>query len=641
MKKIYDKYYIQLNLIFILTIVLVITLTFFYFLLPILMNYDPDTVGTSFQREVENTNYTSQIITIGVGIFILYVITVFLTTRFFINIKEKLYNVHLLSNEKILLIKNKLFEVPYSLYVWNIILPTITIALIHTLTVMAFTVKTLKLVLILFSFVTLSSTICLVITRRLFTNILAKLPELEDEKYTKTTLSVRIYYHIIPLLIVGILFTAFVGYSRLTLERGNAIFDFYKQELIHNIQNNNIYNYNDLINNAKNIKLESPSDFVFISNAENKYINLNNQEVNFTKFFKLYMEKLASKNDGKVYDDYGRDSQAVIQYITINDQLYIVGVYYNILSASTILFFIIILIILLLLTFFILTLFANTLSSDLKRISDGMLNLVDGENVDLNKKLSLISNDEIGDLTIAFNKIQEITKNNIAQIHANQDILIEKERLASLGQMIGGIAHNLKTPIMSISGAAEGLSDLIKEYESSVGDPEVTVEDHHEIAHDMAEWIRKTRVHLAYMSDIITAIKGQAVAFSEQDEDEFTIEELVKYINVLMKHELANALITLNTHIDTPPDTKVKGNINSLVQVINNIISNSIQAYNGKQNEHIELSFYEENKKLIIKIEDRAGGLPDMVKQKLFKEMITTKGKNRHRSRAVYVIFQY
>ena len=42
-------------------------------------------------------------------------------------------------------------------------------------------------------------------------------------------------------------------------------------------------------------------------------------------------------------------------------------------------------------------------------------------------------------------------------------MLIERERLASLGQMVGGIAHSLKTPIFSISGGLEGISDLIKE----------------------------------------------------------------------------------------------------------------------------------------------------------------------------------
>ena len=88
-------------------------------------------------------------------------------------------------------------------------------------------------------------------------------------------------------------------------------------------------------------------------------------------------------------------------------------------------------------------------------------------------------------------------------IENNQDMLIERERLASLGQMIGGIAHNLKTPIMSIAGAAEGISDLIKEYELSIGDPEVTVDDHHSIARDMQEWVSKIKTHTSYMSDII------------------------------------------------------------------------------------------------------------------------------------------
>lgn len=228
--------------------------------------------------------------------------------------------------------------------------------------------------------------------------------------------------------------------------------------------------------------------------------------------------------------------------------------------------------------------------------------------------------------------LKDVTQHTIDMqtIKDNQDMLVEKERLASLGQMIGGIAHNLKTPIMSIAGAAEGLSDLIKEYESSVGDPEVTVEDHHEIANDMNEWIEKMRTHLSYMSDVITAIKGQAVAFSEQTTTGFTIKELINYVDILMKHELKNALINLKTQADIDISTTVKGNINSLVQVINNIISNSIQAYQskGKSNEDINFTIYKDGKNIIFKISDFAGGLPDKVQEKLFKEMVTTKGKN-------------
>ena len=227
---------------------------------------------------------------------------------------------------------------------------------------------------------------------------------------------------------------------------------------------------------------------------------------------------------------------------------------------------------------------------------------------------------------------KDITQHTVDMktIKDNQDMLVEKERLASLGQMIGGIAHNLKTPIMSIAGAAEGLSDLIKEYDSSIEDPEVTVKDHHEIASDMNVWIEKIRTHLSYMSDVITAIKGQAVNFADQTSTSFTIKELMNYVDILMKHELKNALINLNAQADIDSGTEVKGNINSLVQVINNIISNAIQAYqaHGETNKDIDFRIYKEGSNIIFKVQDYAGGLPKNVQEKLFKEMITTKGKN-------------
>lgn len=213
-------------------------------------------------------------------------------------------------------------------------------------------------------------------------------------------------------------------------------------------------------------------------------------------------------------------------------------------------------------------------------------------------------------------------------IKNNQDILMERERLASLGQLIGGIAHNLKTPIMSISGAAEGLTDLVKEYDSSIDDPEVNSQDHHDIAKDMSEWIVKIKEYTEYMSDIITAVKGQAVTLSETENISFDIDELVKRVDILMKHELKNALIYMNVQMNAPKNTKINGDINSLVQVINNMISNAIQAYNGKTEQNIDLILNKSDGNLIISVRDYGCGLPQKVQEKLFKEMITSKGKN-------------
>ena len=226
--------------------------------------------------------------------------------------------------------------------------------------------------------------------------------------------------------------------------------------------------------------------------------------------------------------------------------------------------------------------------------------------------------------------LKDITQHmeDMEKIKNNQEILMERERLASLGQLIGGIAHNLKTPIMSISGATEGLEDLIKEYDESIDDPLVTKQDHHDIAKEMETWIPKIRTHIEYMSDIITTVKGQAVALSNQEDITFTVSELVKRVNILMKHELKNAYIYLNVLMKTDENLILNGDVNNLVQVVNNMISNSIQAYNGKKNQNIELEVNKKGNDVIFSVRDYAGGLPKEVQDKLFKEMVTTKGKN-------------
>ena len=164
-----------------------------------------------------------------------------------------------------------------------------------------------------------------------------------------------------------------------------------------------------------------------------------------------------------------------------------------------------------------------------------------------------------------------------------QLMLIESEHLASLGQLVGGIAHNLKTPIMSISGGLEGLSDLIDEYEDALGDSDVTEDDHREIAGEMRGWIRKMKQYAAYMSDIITAVKGQAVQLTATTTDEFTLQELIKRVEILMNHELKRFSCRMQVGCALSRDVLVKGEINSFIQVINNLIINAIDAYEGKK----------------------------------------------------------
>ncbi|MBP7402504.1 MAG: PAS domain-containing protein [Clostridia bacterium] len=224
--------------------------------------------------------------------------------------------------------------------------------------------------------------------------------------------------------------------------------------------------------------------------------------------------------------------------------------------------------------------------------------------------------------------LKDITdqKKSLEALQAHQQILLEQERLASLGQLIGGIAHNLKTPIMSLSGGLEALSDLVDEYHDAIGDVQVTTQDHREISTDMRSWIEKMRPYCSHMSDVISAVKGQAVQFTA-DTGYFTVDDLLRRVEILMQHELKNHLCTLNIHSRVDNHTEIAGELQNLVQVFDNLIMNAMQAY-GRDNGVIDIEIDRADRSLMFQVKDYANGIPKPVADRLFREMVTTKGKD-------------
>jgi signal transduction histidine kinase len=167
----------------------------------------------------------------------------------------------------------------------------------------------------------------------------------------------------------------------------------------------------------------------------------------------------------------------------------------------------------------------------------------------------------------------------------------------------------------------------VTEYRESITDPQVTTEDHLEIAREMEEWLIKMKPYCRYMSDVISAVKGQAVQMNDSSTDKFTVEELLKRIDVLMHHELKMAHCNLNVQSTIDPNTEIKGELNNLVQIFDNIISNAIQSYEGRPGK-INLLVSKNNEEINFVFQDFGKGIPDDIQPRLFKEMVTTKGKD-------------
>ncbi len=224
--------------------------------------------------------------------------------------------------------------------------------------------------------------------------------------------------------------------------------------------------------------------------------------------------------------------------------------------------------------------------------------------------------------------IKDITeaKQTMEEAKKSQIRMLEQERLAFMGQLTGGFAHNLKTPIMSVTGCAVAIERLITECLDSLGDPEVVEEDYREIYGEMEGWLSKIRESCTYMSDIITAVKGQTSTAIGDENMVFTVRELFKRSLLLMRHEAKRNRCELLCQQPENKEYQLRGDLNVLLQALNNLVANSVDAIKTQGGSTVTLVVEEADDVLKLYVKDDGPGLPEDIKNRLFKEMVTSKG---------------
>ena len=604
------------------TLMLALIAIVLYFTLPSVLNYPPNSIDNNFQIEIVGITYTTQfIIIISILLILLYITLRIVYSKLSLS-KEKLSNPEYIRN-----LRKKSFNYPYMMLLLEMFIPSIIVAVL----LFAFNTETelvIRITTVVFSFTAVFAIFSYMLSKKFFSNRLSATANLANNEITGVRLPLynKLLIQILPLFLYSFVLILLISMSLMTKEKGELLYHFYRQELLSRFNEETVYDITEVESILNSIEFKSEGDHAVIISASDGEILYSPETLN--DFFIKYTLNFYNETEGYTYEYYGQNREGAVIKINTNMGECYVGIRYFVFGNNFIIPFVLIAFLLILINCLFILFIGKDLSNDINSVINGMKHISNSDDVIYANNLPITSNDEIGDLTASFNEIQKLTKTYVDQLHNSQETLMESERLASLGQLIGGIAHNLKTPIMSISGALEGLKNLIKEYEDSIDDPEVNSQDHHDIANDMSEWVSKIKDYTEYMSDVITAVKGQAVTLSETASVHFTIDELVKRVNILMKHELKNALTYLNISMKTDEHTVINGDINSLVQVINNMISNAIQAYNGETNKNIELIIESKNNNIYISVKDYASGMPKNVQEKLFKEMITTKGKN-------------
>ncbi len=625
MMKNYQKRKRNLKVFVYYNLILVIMGIVLYFIIPNILNYPPGSINTKFDKEYSGITYNQQFI-------LLISMTTLLTYVFLRLVYRKIYKWESVEKvfeakdlDKIREIRRIILNVPYLIYFFQGFFPVFLIIIMRS-TFSFFTGSDIKIILILFTYVLLWAVISYTLSRGYFRELLRKiqLENYDDEKIFKITLKAKAFLQIIPLFVIAILFTALVGYTQITKERGNLIFRNYLRQLNKIGNSTTVYTGSQIKDFFSKIELEQKNDVKFLI-APNGKIKTSPQ-TSLSKFFIKYTKEIAFQYQGHTYAEYGSDDQGAVKKIKGKNGDWIIGIKYNAASSGILISFVITLVALLSVAIFVLYFYAKTLSDDIKTIASNLSEIAEMEDHRFEEKIAVISNDEIGELEAAFNKILERVKQHIETIKKDQVMLMERERLVSLGQMIGGIAHNFRSPIMSIAGYIEDLKDLVAELKESLDNPCVMKEDYMEMADDMLKDLTDMKPYCSYMSDLLSAVRGQAVQLNASTHYSFSVEEVVSRIELLVNFELKKYNCKMNIELNADPQIRINGEVSNLVQVLNNIIYNAMQSYPEKEGGMIDFKIECRNERLLLSIKDYGKGIPFNIQNKLFNQMVTTKG---------------
>ncbi|HVE61828.1 MAG TPA: ATP-binding protein [Chitinophagaceae bacterium] len=296
---------------------------------------------------------------------------------------------------------------------------------------------------------------------------------------------------------------------------------------------------------------------------------------------------------------------------------------------------------------------ARNISSPVKALRTAAMRVSEG---DYSHRVKALSNDEIGELGIAFNKMtddlsrsrQQLNETNFSLSTANKALndtlmelqstqaqLIHSEKMASLGELTAGIAHEIENPLNFVNNFSEISIELLNELQQTKFNI-LSTEDKEEaenLIYALVQNLQKIAHHGKRADNIVKGMLQHSQ--SRTGKKEITdINKLADEYLRLSYHGLRAKDPSFNATLKTDFDESLE-KINIIPQdigrVLLNLFTNAFYAVNEKKKRQ---NYYEpivsvitkrSNNKFEIKVIDNGNGIPEKVLDKIFQPFFTTK----------------
>ena len=241
------------------------------------------------------------------------------------------------------------------------------------------------------------------------------------------------------------------------------------------------------------------------------------------------------------------------------------------------------------------------------------------------KQLNDQLEEKVNKRTAALTKSNEQITKTFETLKRTQETLVESEKMASLGVLVAGVAHEINTPIGISVTAASFLQDEIAKFKSKLDDNTLTRSYVEKLIERMTESDRLLNNNLNRAANLISSFKQVAVDQSSEACYSFKLHENLNQVITSFKHKLKKT--QCQVHVDCPEDLSIYSFPGSFVQIYSNLILNSLihgfENWEGKCEIYIEIT--QHDKKLYIDYQDTGKGIPENIAKHIFEPFVTSK----------------